>query len=107
MQNIKLACIFLVCTTALSCEPPAARAQPQRPNIVIIFADDLGYGDTGCYAATHVQTPNIDNLAGKVGGLLTPIPRLRFARRLATLWSRGLPVHNPFTNFGARAQTRK
>jgi arylsulfatase A-like enzyme len=33
------------------------------PNIVILYADDLGYGDTGCYGATAVHTPNIDRLA--------------------------------------------
>ncbi|MBN1908891.1 MAG: sulfatase-like hydrolase/transferase [Pirellulales bacterium] len=38
---------------------------PQRPNIVLIFADDLGYGDVGCYGATKVQTPNIDRLASQ------------------------------------------
>ncbi len=34
-----------------------------RPNVVIIYADDLGYGDVGCYGATKVRTPNIDQLA--------------------------------------------
>ena len=33
------------------------------PNVVLIFADDLGYGDLGCYGATKVKTPNIDKLA--------------------------------------------
>lgn len=33
------------------------------PNVVFIFADDLGYGDLGCYGATKVDTPNIDALA--------------------------------------------
>jgi len=33
------------------------------PNILLIYADDLGYGDVSCYGATRVQTPNIDRLA--------------------------------------------
>ena len=34
-----------------------------RPNIVFIMADDLGYGDLGCFGQKHIQTPNIDRLA--------------------------------------------
>jgi arylsulfatase A-like enzyme len=34
-----------------------------KPNVVIIYIDDLGYGDVSCYGATKVSTPNIDNLA--------------------------------------------
>lgn len=40
------------------------RAAGKRPpNVVLIYADDLGYGDVGCYGATRVRTPNIDRLA--------------------------------------------
>ena len=35
------------------------------PNVVLIFADDLGYGDLGCYGATKLKTPNIDKLAAE------------------------------------------
>ncbi|MEZ0277227.1 MAG: sulfatase-like hydrolase/transferase, partial [Roseimicrobium sp.] len=38
-------------------------AEPSRPNIVLIYADDLGYGDISCQGATRVSTPNIDRLA--------------------------------------------
>jgi arylsulfatase A-like enzyme len=38
-------------------------AAPQQPNIVLIYADDVGFGDLGCYGATRVSTPNLDRLA--------------------------------------------
>jgi arylsulfatase A-like enzyme len=42
----------------------AAPAESARPtNIVLVYADDVGYGDLGCYGATKVPTPNLDRLA--------------------------------------------
>jgi len=38
---------------------------PEKPNIIIIYADDLGYGDVSCYGATSLKTPNIDRLASQ------------------------------------------
>lgn len=44
----------------LLCSPLLATDQP---NIVLIFADDLGYGDVGCYGADKVKTPHLDTMA--------------------------------------------
>lgn len=47
----------------LLCSPDAKCAAGTRPNIVVIVADDLGYGDLGCYGAARIKTPNVDRLA--------------------------------------------
>ena len=49
----------LAAPSAPSAEAPA----PGQPNIVLIFADDLGYGDVGCFGATGYSTPALDRLA--------------------------------------------
>ena len=38
-------------------------AQAQRPNLVVMFADNLGYGDVGALGAPATRTPNVDSLA--------------------------------------------
>ena len=43
------------------CQQP--KATPERPNIIFILADDMGYGDLACYGNRYIQTPNIDRLA--------------------------------------------
>jgi arylsulfatase A-like enzyme len=62
--------LFLFLTGFLGCGPKKSTDESQKegnssnkPNIVIIYMDDLGYGDVGAYGATEIQTPNMDNLA--------------------------------------------
>src|SRR4051812_5704108 len=43
----------------------AAAEQKRPPNIIVILADDIGYGDLSCYGATKVKTPNVDKLAAQ------------------------------------------
>jgi arylsulfatase A-like enzyme len=45
--------------------PAVMRAAARRPNIVWIMADDLGFGDLGCYGQKWIRTPNIDRLAAE------------------------------------------
>ena len=52
--------VFLLALSSLALSQSKA-----RPNVILINADDLGYGDLGCYGAENVSTPNIDRLASE------------------------------------------
>jgi arylsulfatase A-like enzyme len=62
--------LFIVYTIALagllfSSRPAFSQQLKDRPNVLVIYTDDLGYGDLSCYGASKLQTPNIDRLAGR------------------------------------------
>jgi arylsulfatase A len=59
-QSIRVA--LLVCLAILI---PAAAHAGKPPNIVFILADDLGYGDIGCYGQTIIRTPRLDRMAAE------------------------------------------
>jgi arylsulfatase A len=54
-------CVLLVLAALLTTS--VAGGVEKRPNIIYILADDLGYGDLGCYGQKLIKTPNIDRLA--------------------------------------------
>lgn len=55
--------LLLVLASAAPAALPGAAAPTRRPNLLVIFADDVGWGDAGCYGATKIKTPHIDRLA--------------------------------------------
>ncbi|MDO5980230.1 arylsulfatase [Flavivirga spongiicola] len=60
-------CLVIICAAFCSCitkeKEPAKNAE--KPNIIYILADDLGYGELGAYGQTKIETPNIDELASR------------------------------------------
>ncbi len=62
-KGIRLLLIVLLCAFAPALFATGAKAASTTPNIVIIYGDDIGYGDFSCYGAEAVKTPNVDRLA--------------------------------------------
>jgi arylsulfatase A-like enzyme len=64
---------FLILLAYISCKEnkdtakETAETTTSKPNIIVIYADDLGYGELGAYGATELKTPNLDKLAN--GGM--------------------------------------
>ena len=62
MKTVLIFSIFSIVIQAF-CSLSTAAATP--PNIILILADDLGYGDVGAYGSTLIETPHLDRLAGE------------------------------------------
>lgn len=58
-----LACCFLCITFFCHISAGAQPLKKQKPNIIYIYADDLGYDELGCYGQQKIKTPNLDRIA--------------------------------------------
>ncbi|MDB5132970.1 MAG: N-acetylgalactosamine-6-sulfatase [Mucilaginibacter sp.] len=66
MKKTILVLASLICLFSINTFSQAKRAKPGKkkvPNIIYILADDMGYGELGCYGQEKIETPNIDALA--------------------------------------------
>jgi len=65
MQRIILCCAALLLCAAFYPGSTRAADDVQKPNVVILFADDLGFGDLGCFGHPTIRTPNLDRMAAE------------------------------------------
>lgn len=87
---VSLAMMSLPCSS----ESQAVSAETNQPNVLLIFADDLGYADTGFQNLSQdVKTPNIDRLAED--GVIFKAGYVMLPRQFAVLHEQGVPSHIP------------
>lgn len=69
---------FITILSLLALFPPCAGAA-EKPNFIVIFIDDLGYGEIGPFGSTANETPNLDRMAAVPGSFPEPAS--------STIWS--------------------
>ncbi|MCL4134293.1 UNVERIFIED_CONTAM: hypothetical protein GTU68_028795 [Idotea baltica] len=62
---VRRICLLLFLLLVIASKNASGFETPQQPNIIFVMADDLGFGDLGCYGSKQIQTPNIDRMASE------------------------------------------
>ncbi|WP_184548126.1 sulfatase family protein [Mucilaginibacter sp. FT3.2] len=62
-MNKNLLSLMFIVTAFTAAGQTSSKSKANRPNVIYIYADDLGYGDLSCYGATKIHTPNVDKIA--------------------------------------------
>ena len=63
IMNRNLLSLLFIITAFTAAGQNASKPNITRPNVIYIYADDLGYGDLSCYGATNIHTSNVDKIA--------------------------------------------
>lgn len=63
MKPFRSPLLLVAAAGLLACASPPSETAPRKPNFIIVFADDQGWGDLGVYGATDFETPHIDRMA--------------------------------------------
>ena len=69
MKNRKLT-VAIPFAGAIVAATGCAEIRSHSPNVIIIYADDIGYGDLSCNGTAAISTPNVDSLAGKIASVM-------------------------------------
>ncbi len=62
VRSTRRSWILRLCGSILLFSSTCVAAEADRPNFIVVFVDDLGYGDLGCYGSEKIRTPNIDRM---------------------------------------------
>jgi arylsulfatase A len=80
---LRISILSLVALVLINNGPVGGQDVSRRPNVVLILADDLGYGDLGCYGHPKFKTPNLDRMAAEGARLTDFYAACRSVHRLA------------------------
>ncbi|MGD7653877.1 MAG: sulfatase family protein [Verrucomicrobiales bacterium] len=90
----------------------AETTKPRRPNVIVVYCDDLGYGDLGCYGAKGYETPELDRMAEEgmrftdfstSSSVCTPSRAGVLTGRFAKRWGHSGGVYFPYSKDGMPA----